>query len=186
MNIDWSKAPADATHWEPAFLGVGESWMKLESAVWSFWSISWIGWIASPVSHQRISRMIARPAPVEWDGTGLPPVGTVCEIKGTVLQEVRRENPTWRKVDIIAHTDFGGKPIAVGRDIKCSTLGWGMATMFRPIKTPEQLAAEERRKVINQMMTDAGIVGSAFDGDPEADIWCEALYEAGWRKELRQ
>lgn len=71
---------------------------------------------------------------VDGKCVALPPVGTICEILGTVGQELRKQPFTWLEVEIIAHTDFGGAPIAVAKDMDSATLGWGTTNKFRPIK----------------------------------------------------
>jgi hypothetical protein len=116
--------------------------------------------------------------PKTWTGEGLPPVGTVCELRGTLGQQLLSEEFTWTEVEIIAHTDFGGEPVAVGRDKAKATLGWGIVRAFRPIRTPEQIEAEEREKAILSMIEDSGF--TADDGL----VWptVEALYNAGYRK----
>lgn len=116
-----------------------------------------------------------------WDGTGLPPVGTACEIHGTVWQELHGDEFSWRRVEIIAHTNFGGSDVAVGRDIECATLGWGIASKFRPIRTPEQIAAEERQKAVDQMLADYQYtVGPCIHGLVRSQA--ERLYDVGYRK----
>jgi hypothetical protein len=116
-----------------------------------------------------------------WDGTGLPPVGMACEIHGTVGQELRGDEFSWRRVEIIAHTSFGGSDVAVGRDIECATLGWGIASKFRPIRTPEQIAAEAREKAIIKMMSDYEYTsGPCTYGLMRSQA--ERLYDVGYRK----
>ncbi len=111
----------------------------------------------------------------EWRGDGLPPVGTVC-----MTSDLGEE----MKVKILAYA--GG---ADGADyvMACKMRGdredhlyaW-MAGMcdFSPLKTPEQIAAEEREKAAKQICVDAG--------SPELTAGQMAvayrLYDAGYRK----
>ena len=111
----------------------------------------------------------------EWNGEGIPPVGAVCEILGTVGQELSKQEFSWVQVEIIAHTCFGGAPIAVGRDLSRATLGWGIASSFRPIRTPEQIAAEEREKLIDELA-----IATNYVADRHA---CEAVIDANYRKQ---
>ena len=117
--------------------------------------------------------------PMPWTGEGLPPVGTVCEIRGTVGQELRKQPSEWTEVEIIAHTDFGGSPIAVGRHISGETLGWGTSNVFRPIRTPEQIAADERDKAVSEM----GVIALSGENELIKTRWLQNLYDAGYRKQ---
>lgn len=55
---------------------------------------------------------------------------------------------------------------------------------FRPLKTPEQIAAEERQKALEEMVY--GAIGADRDGsngsNTTAFILCGLLYDAGYRK----
>lgn len=109
------------------------------------------------------------PKVVEWDGVGLPPVGSAsCEYLGA------HKYDEWTIVNIFAHyghtvfVDFGD--------------GWRAeddSSRFRPIRTAEQVAAEEREKEIADMMevTSDGI--TCMDRDDAL-----ALYKAGYRKQV--
>lgn len=59
--------------------------------------------------------------------------------------------------------------------------GVGIAAMFLPVRTPEQIAAAERDKAIAEMV-------DALGCDPEACkvsefIRCGILYDAGYRRQ---
>ena len=83
------------------------------------------------------------PKVVEWDGIGLPPVGSAsCEYLGA------NKYDEWTVVNIFAHrghtvfVDFGN--------------GWRAeedSSRFRPIRTAEQVAAEEREAEDNEVMS---------------------------------
>jgi len=110
-----------------------------------------------------------RPALDPWTGEGLPPVGTVCEYKPYQL------SGDWRQVEIIAH--FRNKAmvaafIPAGEGAK--NVDQSIAECFRPIRTPEQIAAEERQRVIDDMR---GNLGWDLSSEQAAQ-----LYNAGYRK----
>jgi hypothetical protein len=119
------------------------------------------------------AELVADPMP-PWSGEGLPPVGTVCE----------RMWPSgfieYAKVRIIAHDDGQAvfrfmEGLRAGR-VQADGQGDGDSLgnpIFRPIKTPEQIAAEDRDKAINQM---------EFDTDCLDRGAFTKLYDAGWRK----
>lgn len=115
--------------------------------------------------------MIQRPA--EWNGIGLPPVGTVCEALWNEASD------TWLKVKVFGANEHG-QPIHRWEEgpkiyeYQASPLHGPHGTAyFRPIRTPEQIAAEERVKAVAEMMTH---VAHATPYD------CDLLYRAGYRK----
>jgi len=101
-----------------------------------------------------------------WDGEGHPPVGTVCEwhpnVHGWVTVTIlgRDGDCTWYRV----------------RGEEASQTCRHMA-FFRPIQTPEQIAAQEREKAIREM----GVI--ALSTDPFTVLeGIAALYDAGYRR----
>lgn len=101
----------------------------------------------------------------EWYGEGLPPNGTVCEYYWTVGEE-------WRKCEVVAH--YHGSVVAV--DVLDKTAARLPTGLFRPIKTPEQIAAEERLHAIDKMMHLSVVPGRKY-----RDVMAY-LYDAGYRK----
>lgn len=104
----------------------------------------------------------------EWDGVGLPPVGVSCERR---FPDVR--GSSWNGCIILAH---GARRIFV-RD-NCGD-EWAPnidEVEFRPFRTPEQIAADERESAINGMLTHDALGGSRRG-------LAEALYDAGYRKQ---
>lgn len=89
---------------------------------------------------------------VEWTGKCLPPVGTVCE-----HHKLGRSITTGDEtiVKIIAHITDDNRisPVAVYMPCEGNPpyVGQGTADAFRPIRTPEQIAAEERDASIKEM-----------------------------------
>lgn len=87
-EIDWNEAPDDATH---CFVGdrFGGHWFKVAGEVLYKFSYKTGAWFKSSfhVSDLEGGEFISRPTvnqqltvQPEWDGQGLPPVGTVCEL----------------------------------------------------------------------------------------------------------
>lgn len=99
---------------------------------------------------------------VEWNGEGLPPVGTVCEF--------RVDEDDWRQCEVIAH-----KEDSAVCWIHCNKISATNGSSVRPIRTPEQIAAEKREIAIREMEA-LGI------GNPSRQSLLEALYDAGYRK----
>lgn len=181
MNIDWSKAPEGATHFAPDGCGVSARWFDMSvgelGAVWyeSKWHT-----IKYTANRQDL---IARPTPItaEWNGEGLPPVGTVCEIN----------HPTknWVRCEIVAHKHFdcGSKPHAIAW-IDRDTLDQSQGIRFRPARTPEQIAEQERQAAVSEMFNEAQVDFSAGDLMSAQEYVIRALaalYDKGYRKEAK-
>lgn len=173
----WAKAPEGATHWEHEGPTYTAGWMRFDKDGWWYWREGGECWELYRIDlHQRrIAAMIPRPTP--WNGTGLPPVGTVCE---AIWNEA---SDTWLKVKVFGANEHG-QPIFRWEEgpkiyeYQASPLHGPHGTAyFRPIRTPEQIAADQRKRAIDAMQR---IVSS---GDPHYDRKvCETLYDAGYRK----
>ncbi|ENM3028930.1 hypothetical protein AB7A55_004952 [Pseudomonas aeruginosa] len=166
MSIDWSKAPEGATHWEPTGPDFYEGWMMKYGDQWFYWSESghkWInGILTCDVSAEREATFEARPQEA-WDGQGLPPVGAKC---------LTDRNDFLREVTILCH----GKTRTfvfdhVSQEEICLVL---KDRVFLPIRTPEQIAAEEREKAIEEM---------CFAEETLTVKQAKALYDAGYRRQ---
>ncbi|WP_434529689.1 hypothetical protein ACRS64_17785 [Pseudomonas aeruginosa] len=166
MSIDWSTAPEGATHWEPKGPDFYEGWMKKEGNEWFYWgegANKWFkGKLSCNVSAEREATFEARPQEA-WDGQGLPPVGAKC---------LTNRNDFLREVTILCH----GKTRTfvfdhVSQEEICLEL---KDRVFLPIRTPEQIAAEEREKAIEEM---------CFAEETLTVKQAKALYEAGYRRQ---
>lgn len=182
MNIDWSKAPKGATHFDTAEYRT-KSFMKLENGAWYFWppmssEPQWSYWGADSVDSDT-GPFVARPTDPLWNGKGLPPVGAECEY-------LENGNGYWKPVRVVALDEqlrHGDTFIVVHGDNGYS--GDSRIELFRPIRTTEQIAAEERAAAVSAMLADAGVTDSAWNEDPETVVWAEALYDAGYRKQVK-
>ncbi|HGN4792864.1 TPA: hypothetical protein ACKTE9_006628, partial [Pseudomonas aeruginosa] len=140
MSIDWSKAPEGATHWEPTGPEFHEGWMKEEGEKWFWWSEvtkEWVETFSVPV--KRKATFEARPQEA-WDGQGLPPTGLLVEWKSGLDHE-------WRRVTVLAYAN--GDAWLQPEDGDSFIVG--NPENFRRIRTPEQIAAEEREKAVGDM-----------------------------------
>ncbi|MDP5677803.1 hypothetical protein P3815_24990 [Pseudomonas aeruginosa] len=182
MSIDWSKAPEGATHWEPAGPEFDEGWMKKEGDYWFYWVEGTNKWFHGPscsVSAERAARFEARPQDA-WDGQCLPPVGTVCIVEPhNTLWGFSSTSGHERKI-LAYHTDYvwlgnGDTPLETTRIDKVD---------FRPIHTPEQIAAEEREKAVQEMLAlDEYPHGQDRGGMMSRADFCRVLYDAGYRRQ---
>jgi hypothetical protein len=173
MNIDWSKAPEGATHWDTGLHGRTPGWMRLDETTWYWWPVDgakcerkWF--VCCETYPSETKEFVARPT--AWSGEGKPPVGTVCEYLGA------HQYDQWSVASIFAHwkdmvfVDFGD--------------GWRQErdlSRFRPIRTPEQIAAEERENSIQQMIDDTNILTGIMS---DRRIMAGQLYDAGYRKQV--
>lgn len=164
-EIDWSKAPEGAQYYCVdnrlfyKFDGAGRGMCTNQRGPW---------FPCGDINDYEDGELIPRPSTPAWNGEGLPPVGTHIEwfspIYGWLGGRVVGHDGS---VTVVVHNDgyTGCHPHEV-----------------RPIRTPEQIAAEEREKAVQKMLAAAGVTGSAFADDPEAAVWAAALYDAGYRK----
>ncbi len=158
-DIDWSKAPADATH---ARVEEGRVWIwrkKTAQGDWMAWHYESWNYIAEPTPELYIAR------PVSWTGEGLPPVG------------LQVENNFHGPVMVLAHGVFRGQEVVIcqGDD----TIVTCTPDTLSPFRTAEQIAAEQRRVEIKHIQ--AASCGDAMPAICESAA--AALYDAGYRKQ---
>lgn len=205
MNIDWSKAPEGATHWDSDMNNRVAGWMKLEDGVWYWWPAKGAfscpsKWHASLNQHMiKTEGFLERPAP--WEGQGLPPIGTVCEWVGCTFAPEDPKEPDLHigdQVTIIAHFKDGEFDLAAftfnpqihNPDRGTAWVNQGVHGCFRPIRTPEQIAEEARIAELNLMVgaiKDYPCGRHGVDHLTQLKIHEEAcinLYDAGWRKQV--
>ncbi|MHC9118272.1 hypothetical protein ACYTSF_28710 [Pseudomonas aeruginosa] len=185
MSIDWNTAPEGANkagfirheylqfYRIPGMFGDYDYWDEIMG--------TWCGSDFPTCANH----LFDRPEKVEWDGQGLPPVGTVCEFAGgTYSPEDPFDNDLREgdRVTIIAHFKDGDLDLAAftfnpqvrNPDRGAACVEQGAYGCFRPIRTPEQIAAEEREKAIEEM---------CFAEETLTVKQAKALYEAGYRRQ---
>lgn len=165
--IDWSAAPQGATHYYPAD---GVFWQITPLASRAMIAGEWRP--MTEVSESRLAAdFVARPAEaIVWDGHGLPPVGLLVEWNAGSLDEYRR-------VTVLAYAD--GEAWIQPDDAPSFIVG--NPSGFRPIRTPEKIAAEARAKAIDEMYGCTPTKMTASEVDIQRET-CAALYDAGYRK----
>ena len=127
------------------------------------------------------------PKVVEWDGVGLPPVGTVCEYearpsgKGEPLFVTVEVKYVSDQSIVIICTDVpdGENKENIGVELALMN-GIAMRGKFRAIRTAEQVAAEEREKAVFE------IAHILIDNRHESAEYHQAgrIYDAGYRKQV--
>ncbi|WP_330534707.1 hypothetical protein K9U73_018595 [Pseudomonas aeruginosa] len=178
MSIDWNTAPEGATHWEPTGPDFYEGWMKKEGTDWFYWSESghkWInGILTCDVSADREATFEARPQEA-WDGQGLPPVGIEAEViwDGADIAYFRAKILAHDEDRVVFRWCEGESKGQYG---SYAVLNFGILPTFRPLRTPEQSAAEEREKAVGDM-------AMSIQGVPYQYPTLYALFDAGYRRQ---
>lgn len=174
-TIDWSKAPEGYPVWLeflPKALEAdherrrtGGEWVKdcgdrFETMRGTFWTKPEEGF------YRVYQRPTTQPA---WSGKGCPPAGVLCEAK-SMARGVERD---WFSATVLYSSPY----TVVLDDYQAGEFVAHPATMqFRPIRTPEQIAAEEREAAVAAMVAVLGVSGSR-------DTYImQRLYDAGYRK----
>jgi hypothetical protein len=187
MTIDWSKAPEGATHYthplDDSGVWLAVFWREEGGKFTEAWSVLEDGRLKNIKKPTVLSdvrgRMIARP--VSWFGYSPPPVGTVCEY--------RVGQGPWFECEIrYITTPYHDCPVEVVmfpphlKGEQTGVVGDGEGEIsFRPIRTLEQNAADERDKASVEL---AGILAGHDQHIAVRDIeMAKYLYDIGYRKE---
>lgn len=178
---DEALAVLDASFRSKEVFEIGGKLFSL-SGVSHHWTGASIGRVSAVADH------VSVPANPAWNGEGLPPVGAVCEFAGgTHCPEdpFDKDLKEGMKVTIIAHFKCGDFTLAAftfdpeNPDRGMVQVEQANFGCFRPIRTPEQIAAEEREKAIRQMIDDTNILTGIMR---DRRIMAGQLYDAGYRK----
>lgn len=168
--IDWNEWPEGAELWLPNQPGTAQCVVRFseDGTVWFSYSKTcpWTMWVAESKSSI-LDRFKYKSK--GWDGEGLPPVGTVCE-----FATYHGGDPVWKECKIIAHDD-GFAVIAYKGNYSGQS-----NNHLRPIRTPEQIEAEERKAAIDAMY----YVFKAAPGLSAKEGFA-AIYDAGYRKQVK-
>ncbi len=163
-EIDWSNAPEDATHYNE----VNNMFYKLDIELrYNYWSAYRKEWVQAGFPCEYVSNFHERVITTQWNGKGLPTVGTVCNI----LTFDSRDIPV--EVLSVGDTRVFVRNVNTGEELAPYLEG----VTFSVIKTQEQIAAEEREKALDKMY---GIITSIERKDNKNDM-VEALYDKGYR-----
>ncbi|MGF7197554.1 hypothetical protein FHW81_002679 [Pseudomonas sp. RC10-4-2] len=178
MSIDWSKAPEGCIGAFARIIGNQRTaffvFSKRPSDYMSREGYEGEGEDGSYHVFSEFWEWIDKP----WDGQGLPPLGIEAEVIWDST------DVAYYRAKILAHDEdrvvfrwCEGE--SKGQYGSYAVLNFGILPTFRPLRTPEQSAAEEREKAINQMISDAGYV------DPKIGTFVAMrnLYDAGYRRQ---
>ena len=177
-QIDWSKAPEWATH---ALEKLHEPDRNL--VYWSFFvdgehRVEPNGLWYHPDGYRIIQ---SRPTTPSWSGEGLPPVGTVCELRVHKLTEWSAAKIEFAYRNVIVW-DWVGEPAVNGL---CTAYAHDVE--FRPIRTTEQIEADEREAAIERACSDIEKQMEGFNVQLSYSLairaTIEAMIDAGYRKQ---
>lgn len=178
MNIDWNKAP----EWANAVVAASAGTLYFvedfgvrskRQAVSNSYAC---GLAADMTIKSHLWKLIEeRPKKQEaWDGEGLPPVGMDIECTFDSWGYWRKGRVLYYGKQMIFMEQYGESPDC--RKFEGSMNPDGIK--FRPVRTAEQVAAEERDKAIEEM------IRTTSDGITCMDRYdAEQLYKAGYRKQ---
>ncbi|EMO9523412.1 hypothetical protein RJ634_005990 [Pseudomonas aeruginosa] len=184
MSIDWSKAPDGATH-----AGIIPSrntsvkWYRDIDPVrgrYEYFSLmdeSWHISGGSPLAQELIPRPAeSAPAALTWDGQGLPPVGAEVEANFPVT-DTTGTHYHWRRVIVAVAGIPGAERECLVYDAENTKPAW--VDELRHIRTPEQIAAEERR---NSILHLANLLIDSR-GHCNEYSQAKAIFDAGYRRQ---
>lgn len=184
LEVDWSKAPDDATHYGAGHLC--NFWLKRIDGHWNFiniWGCASGDWHkASNKDNEWIDsrEIIARDQSTpEWSEDGLPNVGTKCVIyKGSYDLLGGQEDFIGPVVTVTARfksaTGVEMACVDSGTDLGCQLF---RADMCFHLPTAEEIAAEEREKTVKEMVDSLGRFNSIYEA-------CGMLYDVNYRKQV--
>jgi hypothetical protein len=163
-EVDWSKAPEGATHYNTE---CGYPWLK-ETPISYFVDGYWIEYVGTSYRRGMTHLKNAVKRPQGWDGVGLPPVGAECEY--------HLDKDEWISGEVFGHRLCSNGDVEVFVNLKNNWDYSSALGRFRPIKTPEQIAAEDRNLAIKEMCE------VASKRSTKGLTLMESLYDAGYRK----
>lgn len=172
-DIDWSKAPEGATHYQIEV----DIWYKQNHAAYQWDNGEWIKLARSDLGKYTLPGLVERPAHAEWPGQGLPPVGTVCEIRTKNMNDWSPATIKFAARNVIVW-DWEAEPALNGL---CTA--YAHAIEIRPIRTPDQIAAEQAEREIDAICYD---IVSHYENPKGSEHYlglARALHLAGYRKQ---
>ncbi|ELS43312.1 hypothetical protein [Pseudomonas syringae] len=195
MTIDWSKAPEGATHLTlpnspnqcPVFWRVAGSKALEAWPVENDFSVVRDHFRYGADGCPSFIDRLAIPKPAPWAGEGLPPVGMVCEFAGFNPDETTFDDPVvGDKITVIAHYLSGCVQVAAFTYNCAANLGslnvaQGAHGCFRPLRTSEQIEADQKKQEVQELMIVLGSVESAAYKDIAI-----AIQQANFRKQVSQ
>ena len=178
-QIDWSKAPEGAMVLLKHVRDNRYAWAVSHAEESDAWIVDDTGYSFRLMAS--CWRVVSnRPTTPSWSGECLPPVGTVLE---AIDKEIN--GGTWSKMVVLAVGKHGKDDCLIVAEViegqsrpgtMVASLYTGWERSFRPIRTKDQISADEREAAIDQMVADT----QAAHGLAEA---FGMLHDDGYRKQ---
>lgn len=187
-KYDFKNAPEGTTHYHPYTDMASECWVKIENGVVYFQYHSlitqpWFYWcVTGDETKVEVIRELVDINPStkkqEWKD-GIPQVstdvGTVCEAYHAGLEG-------WFTVQLLYTNHPTNQDAVACMNVSNNMLFW--SDTLRPIKTAEEIAAEEKAKereeAIQQMCGHTRTSSNSLVLEAQREV-CEDLYDAGYR-----
>lgn len=173
MIFDLNNPPEGATHYNP----------KARTVFWyqktriGFDQFKAGRWTKSHDKQSVIDGLVALAVP-DWSGVGRPPIGTVCEVMAPTKNQ--SEDWAWQEAKILEHGGLDAKgECAAMLTSQGSRLLW--ADEFRPIRRPEQAAAEARERKARELFEIVNPEGNWLRFANEGKARYLAAIDAGYR-----
>ncbi|CAI8909061.1 MULTISPECIES: hypothetical protein [Pseudomonas syringae group] len=185
MTIDWSKAPEGATHWDKGLEGAVAGWMRLDEGQWYWWPVDGAQcerkWFACLTPKQpKSDKYIARPS--GWNGEGLPPVGTEVEVhRGKCVWIEKDEWQIGKTAKVMSSFENSLELGMAAIQFESGHCECILAECLRPIRTAEQIEADQKKQEVKELMIILGSVESAAYKDIAI-----AIQQANFRKQVSQ
>lgn len=126
-------------------------------------------------NNRRNSFSYVKPRPAAWNGEGPPPAGVKFEA-------CNRGDGNWRKaVMLFVGKELGVMRLDTGPEYSFYVNEWE----YRPIRTTEQIAAEERAEAIDKMVEFFVNYYENPKGSEQYLLICRQLHDAGYRKQVK-
>ena len=118
-----------------------------------------------------------------WTGDGLPPVGIEIE---AMMRRNMHDGYAWHRAKVVHGPLPGSEGEVLVFCLETTSPAW--VDEFRPVRTPEQIAAEQRKKEIDEIhkICIESFPSSTRTGELNrtiSDCAC-IIYKAGYRKQV--
>ena len=115
--------------------------------------------------------------PETWSGEGLPPVGIEIE---AMMRRNMHDDYAWRRAKVVHGCIPGSEGEVLVFDVETTSPAW--VDEFRPVRTPEQIAAQVRSDAIREMIRVWGVAPTGVEYN-FAHERAAQLYDAGYHKQ---
>lgn len=154
----------------------GKEWLAYVDGEWC--SVCF----GDPARYQQLQK--------SWSGPedGLPPIGTVFKFKGVTASWKTAPLDQWREGDeilVISHQKMQGSDTAVYWNSRHQSASTVRNDLLSIAKTPEQLAAEERERAVNDLASEISGYFNQEDAQTKHEKLAKYLLDQGFKREVK-